>query len=188
MNNEWLNTLRSRMEDHEEGVPDGLWDDIRDELFLEEENKIMAGVAPVVNDEVEKEKGGENAGYKSLFYRIGGIAAAAALVFMIVKILPHEDHNKTFSKNHPDLNKGTDRNSVLKDSEDQEDNNVEGKPLMGNPLVQNNFNGISSEKSISTINPKDIGRKETVNNEDFQVITRNADLSLIHISEPTRPY
>ena len=176
MNNEWLNTLRSRMEDHEEGVPDGLWDDIRNELFLEEEeNKIMAGVAPVVNDEVEKEKGGENAGYKSLFYRIGGIAAAAALVFMIVKILPQDDNNKTFSKNHPDLNKGTDRNSVLKDSEDQEDHNVEGKPIMGNPLVQNNFNGISSEKSISTIKPEDIGRKETVNSEESQVIIHNTD-------------
>jgi hypothetical protein len=39
MNNEWLNSLRSRMEDHEEDIPDGLWDDIRDELFSGEEEK-----------------------------------------------------------------------------------------------------------------------------------------------------
>ncbi|MEG0928885.1 outer membrane beta-barrel protein [Chryseobacterium sp.] len=177
MNNEWLNNLRSRMEDHEEGVPDGLWEDISDELFSgEEENNIMANVAPVVNNEEknEKGKGGTDVGYKSLLYRIGGIAAAAAiLVFMMVKMLPQEDKNKTLSKNHSDLNKEADRNSVLKNSEAQEDQNVDENPIMSIPLVKNDFNTAKSGKSIHTLKHESIERKELEKNEKFQVIIDN---------------
>ncbi|MFP3832652.1 porin family protein [Chryseobacterium sp. SIMBA_028] len=169
MNNEWLNTLRSKMEDHEEEVPDGLWNDIRDELFLgEEENKIMAGVVPVVNDEVEKE--GVNVGYKPLLYRIGGIAAAAVLGFMMVKMLPQDDKSKPLSKNYSDLNMVGGRNSG-----DQEDRNIQGKPTMRTPLVQNNFNTLQSEKNIHTIKLEDIGRKEKGNSEEPQIIVQDTD-------------
>lgn len=39
MNNQWLNDLHRKMEDHEEDVPDGLWEDIKDELFLKKMKK-----------------------------------------------------------------------------------------------------------------------------------------------------
>ncbi len=37
MNNDWLDDLRMKMEDHAEEVPEGLWDDIEDELFRDED-------------------------------------------------------------------------------------------------------------------------------------------------------
>ncbi|MGU3374453.1 porin family protein [Chryseobacterium sp. M5A1_1a] len=169
MNNEWLNNLRSRMEDHEEGVPEGLWDDIKDELFSgEEENKIIAGVAPVVNNEEKEEKGKENSnvGYKSLFYRIGGIAAAAVLIFIMVKMLPQDDKNKALSHDYSDLKK----------PEDQENINIEVKPSESIPFVKNNFNAGRSGKNIHNIKFEDIWRKKAGNKENPQVIIQNTDV------------
>ncbi len=60
MNNEWLNNLRSRMENHEEEVPEGLWDDIRDKLFSEEEeNKLITGFIPAIDAENKEQKVGK---------------------------------------------------------------------------------------------------------------------------------
>ncbi|PWW28672.1 porin family protein [Chryseobacterium sp. AG844] len=99
MNNEWLNNLRSRMDDHEEDVPEGLWDDIRDELFSGEENRSIPAFVPEMH-EGEKEKAEKIAGrgQKSLFYRIGGIAAAIALLFLLTKLWPQNDTETMLSQ------------------------------------------------------------------------------------------
>lgn len=156
MNNEWLNNLRGKMEDHEEDVPDGLWDDIREELFAgEEESGIIPGLSAVTNDEVEKKKNGAKVGYKSLLYRIGGIAAAAILVFIMVKVLPQDDGNKTISQNISD----SDKSKGLKIPEHQENTNIEAEPGMSASLVQNNFKTPVSGKKITDINLEEIREK-----------------------------
>lgn len=176
MNNEWLNTLRSRMEDHEEGVPDGLWDDISDELFSgEEENSIMAGITPIANAEVDEKIERESAGYKILLYRIGGFAAAAVLFFIILKVLPQDDKESTLLKSYSNLKKGDNRNSVLKNTVDQGDINVKETSVMGSSLVQNDFKAGKSGKSINNIKLEDIWRKAMENGEKYQEIIYNAD-------------
>ncbi|TZF95972.1 PorT family protein [Chryseobacterium panacisoli] len=106
MNNEWLNNLRSRMDDHEEDVPEGLWDDIRDELFSGEENSSIPGFIPGIHDERnDKKEERAGAGKKTLFYRLGGIAAAIALLFMLTKMLPQDDTGKILSKKPADVKK-----------------------------------------------------------------------------------
>lgn len=87
MNNQWLNDLHRKMEDHEEDIPDGLWDDIKDELFSEEEKSGM--IAGMMSENDEKETGkiiSENRG-RFLLYRISGIAAAVAILFFTGKML-----------------------------------------------------------------------------------------------------
>lgn len=42
MSKEWLSDLRRKMEDHTEDVPEGLWEDIRSELFDEDEYILCA--------------------------------------------------------------------------------------------------------------------------------------------------
>ena len=82
MNNEWLNDLRNKMEDHTEDVPDGLWNDISNELFGEDNAKNVVGFSDL--------KAQENAvkmNYKTLLYRIGGVAAAIAMFFIGGKLL-----------------------------------------------------------------------------------------------------
>lgn len=87
MNNRWLNDLRSRMEDHEEDVPDGLWEDIRDELFSEKnENIIPVDLSSSSENGVENEKMSAGS-HKAWIYRIAGIAAAVALLFFTGKLL-----------------------------------------------------------------------------------------------------
>jgi hypothetical protein len=82
MDNEWLNNLRTKMEDHDEDVPDGLWDDIKGELFCEEDaNAVLLGSEEQVSD-VNNNKS-SIIGIWPLLYRIGGIAAAVAIFFVV---------------------------------------------------------------------------------------------------------
>lgn len=81
MSNRWLNDLRSKMEDHTGDVPDGLWDDIREELFNDEDKKTVIGIVP--EQPVSKEKKISGPALTTVLYRIGGIAAAIVLLFMV---------------------------------------------------------------------------------------------------------
>lgn len=87
MNNRWLNDLRSRMEDHEEDVPDGLWEDIRDELFSEKNENIIPVDLSLGSENGEENKNISAGSHKAWLYRIAGIAAAVALLFFTGKLL-----------------------------------------------------------------------------------------------------
>ncbi|MCS3867354.1 hypothetical protein J3D55_000270 [Chryseobacterium ginsenosidimutans] len=74
------------MEDHSEGVPDGLWEDIRDELFEEDEAKNP--VLGLMNEDLKAQgKTVKESNQKSLFYRIGGVAAAIAMFFILGRLI-----------------------------------------------------------------------------------------------------
>lgn len=83
MSNDWLNDLRRKMEDHTEEVPDGLWEDIKNELFEENDAKGVVGF----NDLKAQEKAVSKTNYKTFFYRAGGIAAAVAMFFVADKLI-----------------------------------------------------------------------------------------------------
>jgi len=86
MSNEWLNDLRRKMEDHTENVPDGLWKDIRNDLF--EEDEVKNSVLGLMNDDLKaQEKVIKKSNQKSLFYRIGGAAAAIAMFFILGRLI-----------------------------------------------------------------------------------------------------
>lgn len=95
MNNQWLNDLHRKMEDHEEDVPDGLWDDIKDELFSGEEDKGIVGGVLLENDDKKEDKTIPVGKTNTLLYRIGGIAAAIALLFFTGKFLLETNTDKT---------------------------------------------------------------------------------------------
>jgi len=78
MSNEWLNELRRKMEDHTEDVPDGLWRNISEELFVEDETESIPG--PVPNDLKAQKTVIFNL---PLLYRICGVAAAIAVFFIL---------------------------------------------------------------------------------------------------------
>ncbi|RTZ50393.1 hypothetical protein EJ377_11435 [Chryseobacterium arthrosphaerae] len=106
MNNEWLNSLRSRMEDHEEEVPDGLWDDIRDELFSDEEDKsaLFGWASESQHEEGGKQKAeGLRSIQKTQLYRMTGIAAAIVLLIVLMKILPGEKEHKVLAQKKTEI-------------------------------------------------------------------------------------
>ncbi|MEC3876547.1 outer membrane beta-barrel protein [Chryseobacterium salviniae] len=79
MNNDWLNDLRMKMEDHTEDIPDGLWRNIREELFVEDETEKIPG--PVPNGlKAQKAVIEFN---RPLMYRIVGVAAAVILFLIL---------------------------------------------------------------------------------------------------------
>ncbi|WP_213277636.1 porin family protein [Chryseobacterium indologenes] len=145
MNNEWLNNLRSRMDDHEEDVPEGLWDDIKGELFSEDENNSIPGFIPEIH-EGGADKKGKGAGQKSLFYRLGGIAAAIALLFLLTKILPQNDTGKTLSQKPADEKKEKEKNSL----KPLETENVSGSKVESAlvPLLAENILNTGVSKKI----------------------------------------
>ncbi|MFC3159887.1 Outer membrane protein beta-barrel domain-containing protein [Chryseobacterium arachidis] len=95
MSNDWLNDLRKKMEDHTEDVPDGLWKNIRDEIFTEEEDKK---IIPIVNTDLKAQsKNSSKTNYKPLLYRIGSVAAAIVIFFMLGRLIDF-DFKKEFSE------------------------------------------------------------------------------------------
>ena len=98
MNNQWLNDLHRKMEDHEEDIPDGLWDDIKDELFSGEDDKGIAGGLLLENDDKKEDKTIPAGKTKPLLYRVSGIAAAIAMLFFTGKFLLEMNADKTGSQ------------------------------------------------------------------------------------------
>ncbi|WP_165585079.1 outer membrane beta-barrel protein [Chryseobacterium sp. FH2] len=85
MDDQWLNNLRNKMEDHSEDVPDGLWDAIRDELFYEgDENKI---IRLNLENELKAQEKSAQIDIKTKIYRAVGIAAVLAACFFVGKEL-----------------------------------------------------------------------------------------------------
>lgn len=77
MSNRWLDDMRNKMEDHAEDVPDGLWDDIKDELFNDEDGKKIIGTG----NDLKAQKISSNS-IKTILYKVG--SAAAVIVFCII--------------------------------------------------------------------------------------------------------
>lgn len=89
-NNEWLNDLRRKMEDHTEDVPDGLWDDIRNELFVEDKTETI--IPLMMSDDLKaQDKAGSKMNRRPLLYRICGAAAAIVLFFIVGRLLVFND-------------------------------------------------------------------------------------------------
>ncbi len=95
-NNEWLNVLRRKMEDHTEDVPDGLWDDIRNELFVEDKTENIIPV--IMSDDLKaQDKAVSTMHHKPLLYRICGVAAVVALFFIVGKLLFFNDKKEAIN-------------------------------------------------------------------------------------------
>lgn len=161
MNNEWLNNLRSRMDDHEEDVPEGLWDDIRDELFSEEDkDKMITGFIPEEQHEI-----GNNNGHKvvdkRLFYRIGGAAAAAVLLFFVLQIDSHTDRPETISQNADGLKEKVKKNIGIENPKDRGSSAAEDQMSTGASLAETTI-----ERTLRKINDIQLFSKETKNDAE----------------------
>jgi hypothetical protein len=98
-NNEWLNDLRRKMEDHTEDVPDELWDNIRNELFVEDKTENIIPI--VMSDDLKaQDKVTSIIHHKPLLYRICGAAAVVVLFLIVGKLLVFND-KKEFVKSKP---------------------------------------------------------------------------------------
>ncbi|WES96491.1 outer membrane beta-barrel protein [Chryseobacterium arthrosphaerae] len=170
MNNEWLNSLRSRMEDHEEDVPDGLWDDIRDELFSDEEDKsaLFGWASESQHEERGKKKTGDSDSIqRTLLYRMTGIAAAIVLLIVLMKFLPGEKEHKVLA--HKDAKRGDEKKSVQKAQEFpagadfKENTNIASDYI----LAENRLNSNTSEKALKQISFGDTGKNGAKNNKNI---------------------
>lgn len=93
MNNQWLNDLRRKMEDHVEGVPDSLWAEIRNELFHEEEKGTIVEFSVKKSDLKDEEGQISDMKKKPLVYLISGFAAAVAFLLIVGKLLFRTSNN-----------------------------------------------------------------------------------------------
>jgi len=117
MSKDWLNDLRGKMEDHTEDVPDGLWDDIRSELFDEDEH-ILGGVPADVKGQV---KDNSNPKFKTLALRIVSVAAVLAFVFFgINHLFENSNEKKIIEKN---VRSGSKTEPAIAQSSSEEINN-----------------------------------------------------------------
>jgi len=165
MNNRWLNDLHRKMEDHEEDVPGGLWEDIKDELFSgEEENRIAGGMMLEADDKKESTTTISVTKKSTLFYRIAGMAAAIAMLFFTGKFLlemnaetepkiavhsENTDHIKTESKKITESVKaGTNEQVITKSGEKHSG--------QGNILISNAHSRTILENIFNTTIDKEI--------------------------------
>lgn len=116
MSNQWLNEMRRKMEDHTDDVPEGLWDNIKGDLFSEDENDKIAGLPVIGNDVKAKNKNASTFTSKRMIYRISAVAAVIAMFLIVSKIFDfynNEDENlpKITSSRKGDKAESTDRSS-----------------------------------------------------------------------------
>lgn len=97
MKNQWLDNMRSRMEDHESDVPDGLWDDIKDELFNEEDENSIVGLGSE-NELAGQEKMTSGRNFRNVLYRISAVAAVIALFFVGNEVIKFYDKKESSKK------------------------------------------------------------------------------------------
>ncbi|UMQ40455.1 PorT family protein [Chryseobacterium sp. Y16C] len=142
-NNEWLNDLRRKMEDHIEDVPDGLWDDIRNELFVEDKTENIIPV--IMNDGLKaQDKAVSTMHHKSLLYRICGAAAAIILFFIVGKLLVFNDQKEVVN--------------IVQVKENSSEKTSSDHPYEGNTLghgiilERNDTNGLSHNFAIENLN------------------------------------
>lgn len=96
MSKDWLNGLRRKMEDHTEDVPDGLWDDIRSELF-DEDDHVLGAVPTDVKDQI---KSNTYSKPTTIIYRAVSVAALLAFVFFgINHLFENSNEKKIVEKN-----------------------------------------------------------------------------------------
>jgi hypothetical protein len=185
MNNRWLNDLHRKMEDHEENVPDGLWEDIKDELFSgEEENGLARGMMLEADD--KKESKTISVSKKStLFYRIGGMAAAVAMLFFTGKLLLEMNTEKTnpkitvHSENADNLkNAGKKITESVKTGKNESVNTETGEKYSG----QGN---ILTEKTHIAVILDKIFNNEAINNKG--VSASGEEHNIISLTKEVRP-
>lgn len=174
MSNQWLNDLRNKMEDHESDVPEGLWDDIKDELFNEEDKKII-GLASA-NDLEAQEKIGSTIRGKKLVYRIGSIAAVFAMFFVgnqLFKLYNEKPVSKKITQSKKiDIIENVENENSLNNPKEM----IVSKPFdEGNKNQGTNFlNGMSAstENILSSIGNKERKVNEDLNFENQSVIAK----------------
>lgn len=192
MSDQWLNNLRGKMENHEQDVPDGLWNDIREELFSEEkENNGIAGLTEAEHA-VEHQYTGSAAGNKRWMYRVCGIAAAVVLCFFISRELLDFNTEKIRSKKaavsekenegvfgavaekNPDINEYSNANTYLNNSYLRDI--IESAASSKNKVVKISTNEIMSQADINDYTKLDILKTEELMGQENQNIP---DSSLI---------
>ncbi|MEE6127135.1 outer membrane beta-barrel protein [Chryseobacterium arthrosphaerae] len=172
MNNEWLNSLRSRMEDHEEEVPDGLWDDIRGELFSDEEDKsaLFGWASESQHEEGGKQKAeGLRSIQKTQLYRMTGIAAAIVLLIVLMKILPGEKEHKVLAQKKAEIKSGEEKKSVQKGWEFPAGINIKENINISSDhsLAENRLDSDTEEKALKQISSGSTGKDGTKNNKNI---------------------
>lgn len=117
MSKDWLNDLRGKMEDHTEDVPEGLWDDIRSELFDEDEH-ILGAVPADVKGQIKN----NTPTLTTIVYRTVSVAAVLAFVFFgINHLFENSNEKKIVEKN---VRSGSKTESVIAQSSSEEINNI----------------------------------------------------------------
>lgn len=190
MNNRWLNDLHRKMEDHEEDVPDGLWEDIKDELFSgEEENGLAGGIMLETDDKKESNTISVNKKH-TLFYRMGGMAAAVAILFFTGKLLLEMNTEKTNPKitvnsdSHKEAGKKI--TESVKTGKNEQVNTESGEKYSG----QGN---ILTEKTHMAVILDKIFNKETIDNnkgvsgstEEHNIISLTKEVPPVYNPSPS---
>ncbi|KXH83237.1 hypothetical protein AU378_12525 [Chryseobacterium kwangjuense] len=182
MNDQWLNDLHRKMEDHEEDIPDGLWDDIKNELFSEEKQTgVAAGLMPETDAEESKTIISEKPG-RSILYRISGVAAAIAMLFFTGKLLldmnAEKDNPSQITKRSEVENNI--KNNDHKTTESVQPSNVDipGAANMGSGEKYSNSVNIFSEKIDIAEIMQNVFNKEIIDSKSAK-LKKNEDPKLV---------
>ncbi len=168
-NNEWLNDLRRKMEDHTEDVPEELWDNIRNELFVEDKTK---NIIPVVmsGDLKAKNRAVSKINHRSLLYRICGVAAVITLFFIVGKLFVF--NNKKDFENSNGLK---DRFSKTNSSTDKYEQNLLKEKPVSQRRNSDNLSQNLSEKVFNETKTSEVNKGE---NRIFKDLNYNQEESL----------
>ncbi|KFF14210.1 PorT family protein [Chryseobacterium soli] len=165
MSNQWLNDLRKKMEDHEQDVPDGLWEDIGNELFSDEDENMFPGI--ILDDDIQERKKISGIRNPSLLYRIGGVAAAIVVIFFVSKKIWNSDPGTGSIKKvatSQTKNEKAENNNPLNNTQNS---NAEGYSGLGIDLKNNNLSHPIESSTLNDVAYENIENKAINSSADI---------------------
>ncbi|MDM1502001.1 porin family protein [Myroides marinus] len=111
MNDKWINDLEQKMKDHTEIAPEGLWDDLEQQLFGKEKGKIIPLWSESETTIQQKTNELHNTSKQTNYKRIVGIVASVTIL-LIGGVDMYLRNLETLEQNNED--KRVQKNSVVK--------------------------------------------------------------------------
>lgn len=172
MSKDWLNNLRGKMEDHTKDVPEGLWDDIRSELFDEDERSLGA----VPTDVKGQIKSNTYSKLSTIAYKAVSVAAVLAFLFFGINHIYENSNEKKSVENNVRSGSKTEKVIAQSSSEEIYNSNYNQDHIFKNDYLE----GIFADKLVGNFSSETI--KDLLKGDEISIFSPQESVEISNLN------